>query len=229
MEAILAIMGIVTLVLVGAVGGGVVWGIGNAAGWGKKGSKPKAIGTTARRALPRAYLDVDAASQQDVEKIVNAYLEDAVLGGHAQAVTDTFARMQTCRTGIFMLLEQEFDKNSLTWDKFSAPVEVAFDGVVRNSAQIANRLLTFDSAEYQRMDRIDQAGGYDDESNEVARLKVMRETLREMDKYQANNDRLLTELEGLRKELMALTGSVTDTNQIIEEIQQLADDTKYYV
>lgn len=229
MEAILTTAGIVVLVVLGLVGGGIVWGVGHAAGWGKKKDGQKAISATTRKALSAAFLDVDTAKQKDVEKVVAPYLEDAALGNAAHGVMDTFVRAQTCKKGILALLEQEFDKNSLTWEKYQAPVEVAFDGVVRNAAQIANHMQGFDSAEYQRMNRIDQAGGYDDESNEVARLKVMRETLREIDKHQRNNDSLLTELENLRKELMNLTGSATDTSQIIEEIQQLADDTKYYL
>ena len=76
------------------------------------------------------------------------------------------------------------------------------------------------------MDRIDQAGGYDDESNEVARLKVMRDALGEMRAIQNKNNQLLLELERLESELSNLTGN--DTDQIVEEIQQLADDAKYY-
>ena len=78
-------------------------------------------------------------------------------------------------------MEQEFSKESLTWDKFSGPVDGGFDAIVRNAAQIANRMQAFDSAEYLRMDRIEKAGGYDSQSNEVSRLEVMRATLKEMD------------------------------------------------
>ena len=78
------------------------------------------------------------------------------------------------------------------------------------------------------MDRIEQAGGYKENSNEVARLKLMRETLGEMDALQKKNDRLLVELERLQAELMKLTGSTDDTDNIIEEIQRLSEDAKYY-
>lgn len=219
---VILVLGVVVVV---ALGGGFIWGVGKSAGWGSSGNK--ALKTAEKKALPHAYIDLDGdISQAQVERIAQRYVGDAALDATARGVLDTFTQANLTKQSIHSLMDQEFEKGSLTWDKFNIPVELAFDGIKRNAAQIVNRMQSFDAAEYARMDRIDQAGGYADESNEVARLKVMREALGEMKKLQDANDQLLLELQKLEGELSNLTGNSTD--QISEEIQQLIEDTKYY-
>ncbi len=219
---ILLVVGVVVVV---ALGGGLVWGIGHAAGWGKSGNKT--LKSAQKKALPNSFIDLEGdISQAEVQRIAQRYVGDSALDATARGVLDTFTKADLTKQSILSLMNQEFEKGSLTWDKFNVPVELAFEGITRNAAQIVNRMQAFDSAEYSRMDRIDQAGGYDDESNEVARLKVMRNALGEMRAIQNKNNQLLLELERLESELSNLTGN--DTDQIVEEIQQLADDAKYY-
>lgn len=219
----LTTVAILAVVVVVFVGGGIIWGIGHSAGWGKgKKSLPE------NKRQPYAYLDEDKSSREAIERIARGYLDDDALQMRARAVLSTFEKAELRRKGIFSIMEQEFERDSLTWDKFAAPVDVALEGIQRNATQIVNHMQAFDSQEYQRMDRIEQAGGYKENSNEVARLKLMRETLGEMDALQKKNDRLLVELERLQAELMKLTGSTDDTDNIIEEIQRLSEDAKYY-
>lgn len=226
---ILGVLGIVAIVVVGLLGVGIVWGVGNAAGWGKT-NPQKALKGSQKKSLPAySLLDVDGnLSQKDVLKVVSPYADDEALGTYAQSVIDIFNKADLRRKGIYSLMEQEFSKESLTWDKFSGPVDGGFDAIVRNAAQIANRMQAFDSAEYLRMDRIERAGGYDPQSNEVSRLEVMRATLKEMDELQARNEELLGELERLQAELTKLTGSSIDNNEALEEIQRLSEDAKFY-
>ncbi len=226
---ILGVVGIVAIVVIGLIGAGVIWGVGNAAGWGK-GNSQKALKSSQKKSLPAySLLDVDGKlSQKDVLKVVTPYADDEALGTYAHAIMDAFNKAELRKKGIYSLMEQEFSKESLTWDKFSGPVDGGFDAIVRNAAQIANRMQAFDSAEYLRMDRIERAGGYDPQSNEISRLEVMRTTLKEMDELQARNEQLLGELERLQAELTKLTGSSVDNNEVLEEIQRLSEDAKYY-
>lgn len=227
MELVFTIAGVVALAFAGIFVGGTIWGIGRSAGWGKSNKALKPAGK--RTSLPHAYLDLDGdIARTDVEKIVAPYEDNEALGTYAQGIISTLDQAEARRKGIFSRLEQEFDKNSLTWDKYSAPVDVAVKGVLHNAAEEANLMAAFDASEYLRMDRIDRAGGYDDNSTEVARLKVMRESLASMSGLQKRNDSLLLELERLESELAKLTGSSNDTDQIIEEIQRLTEDAQYY-
>lgn len=176
-----------------------------------------------------AFLE-EGATAEAVARTANGYVDDAVLGPHAQQVITTFEMAERRRKGIISILEEEFGTNSLTWDKFSTPVEVAMDGILHNAIQIVNRIQAFDSKDYQRMGRIQAAGGYNDDSTETKRLEVMRSTLDEMGDIQSANDRLLSELERLQVELGRMSGAGydTETDEIAAEIAKLAEETKYY-
>lgn len=221
-------LGGVALTVLLVVVGGVIWGVGSAAGWGK--SRKRELGP-AKSKKPYAYLDTSKDLNKDsVLKIVEGYVDDETLGSRARGVVSTFDTAELRRKGIFSILGQEFDQGSITWDKFSAPVDVAIEGITRNAAQIANRMQAFDAAEYRRMDRIERAGGYGEQRTELERLAVMRASMGEMDEFQHANERLLVELEKLQAELTKLTGAgfENDTDQIAEEIRKLTDETHYY-
>lgn len=227
MATVLIALGVIGFVAVAGIAGGIIWGIGKSSGWGKSGTKQLKSTSPA----PYAYLDVEAGvTQESVTKVVSGYVADEALGPYAQGVLSTFDRAELRRQGIFSLLKQEFEEGSLTWDKFSTPVNVALDGILRNAAQLANRMQAFDSKEYLRMSRIEKAGGYSSDSDEVRRLDLMRETLAEMDSIQQANDKLLLELEKLQKELttLASAGYDNETDAIAAEIRKLADETHYY-
>ncbi len=228
MEAAVIALGAFVLVVVGLLGAGLVWGIGRAAGWGKGGKKQLAA---ARERKPYAYLDAESGvSKEQVIKVAQGYVDDGALGVRAQDVVETFRRSEVLRKDILSLLRREFEEGSLTWDKFSIPVESACDGIRSNSVELVNRMQAFDSAEYQRLDRIERAGGLENKQTDAHRLAVMRSSLDEMDSIQDANDRLLLELEKLQSELNKLSGEdvACDTDAIANEIRELTRDTHYY-
>ncbi|MDO4797081.1 MAG: hypothetical protein Q4A01_03575 [Coriobacteriales bacterium] len=228
MGAIFIAMGAIALVVVTLLAGGLVWGIGRAAGWGNGGKRRL---EAAKKPQPYAYLNAEnKVSKEQMLKIAQGYTDDGALGIRAQDVLETFGRSELLRKDILSLLKREFEEGSLTWDKFSIPVESACDGILSNSVQIVNRMQAFDSAEYQRLDRIDRAGGLEGRQTEQHRLAVMRTALEEMDNIQQANDRLLLELEKLQAELNKLSGddAESETDAIAAEIRELVDDTHYY-
>lgn len=176
-----------------------------------------------------AYLEEDV-SREKIATVVEPYKEDAVLAPYAQGVLDSFVNAELRRKGIFSIMEQEFDRSSLTWEKFSAPVETALDSIRHNNLQIANYMQAFDSKEYQRMGRLRDAGAYKEDSTEIKRLATMAETLDKMDEIQKGNEQLLMELERLQAELTRMSGAGYDaeTEEIAAEISKLAEETKYY-
>lgn len=188
------------------------------------------------KALPQgrsqayAYLDEHHVSKEEVIKTVLTYEDDAVLGPYTKGVLATLDKAELRRKGIFAVMEEEFEKSSLTWEKFSAPVDEALDRILHKAAQLANLMQAFDSKEYQRMGRLEKAGAYKEDSTEVEQLRVMRKSLGDMDHMQEDNDALLLELEKLQAELTRLTTSGYDskTDAIIDEIRKLTDDTQYY-
>ena len=228
MSGVFVAIGVFVVVVVGALVGGFVWGVGRAAGWGSGGKKGLAA---AKKPQPYAYLDANKnVSREQVLRVARGYEDDDALGVYAQNVIETFNRQDLLRKDILSLLGREFEEGSLTWDKFSLPVESACDGILSNSTQIANRMQAFDSAEYLRLDRIDRAGGLENKQTETHRLEVMRSVLEEMGGIQQANDRLLLELEKLQAELNKLSGEdvESETDVIAAEIRELVEETHYY-
>lgn len=208
--------------------GGIVWGIGRSAGWGNSGKKQLAA---AKQPKPYAYLDADKGlSKKRVIEVAQSYTANEALGIYAQDVIETFNRSEVLRNDIGALLSKEFEEGSLTWDKFSVPVESACEGILSNATQIVNRMQAFDSAEYLRLNRIERAGGLEGKQTDQHRLEVMRSSLDEMGTIQQANDRLLLELEKLQAELNKLSGEDVEsaTDVIAAEIRELVDDTHYY-
>ena len=218
---------IAVLAIAGVFVGGMVWGVGDAAGWGKKGKRAL---KEPQRPKPYAYLDTAETTKEQVVAVARGYVSDEALGPIAQDVLDTFARADLLQKDVLSLLRREFEEGSLSWDKFSVPVDAALEGILTNATHITNRMQAFDSAEYLRLDRFDRAGGLEGKQTEERRLAVMRSTLDEMHSIQEANDRLLLELEKLQAELNKLSGEDvgTATDAIAEEIHSLVEETHYY-
>ncbi len=177
------------------------------------------------------YLDVNEGAT--AEKITNAMrgFEGApYVGEYARAVISTLQKAEFRRKGLFSAINREFEANTITWDKFSAPVDVAMDGILRNCAQLANRVQGFDVAEYERLKRLVNAGACEKGSSKWERWKIYENTLAEMDEIQRDNEKLLFELEKLQDELGKLGGKNPGgtTDEIAEEIRRLSEDAKYY-
>jgi hypothetical protein len=176
-----------------------------------------------------AYLDDTKATPESVAKVVLPFEEDTVLGPYAKGVLGALNKAELRRKGIYAVLEEEFEKATITWDKFSVPVDKALDRIVHKAAQLANLIQAFDSKEYQRLGRLEQAGVLKN-GTDTEQLRVMNSNLNEMDKLQDDNDKLLLELDKLQAELtrLATAGYDSRTDAIIDEIRTLTDDTHYY-
>lgn len=204
---------------------GTVWGVGHASGWGKHDKRLK----EAERPRTYAYLDAsEKLTAEQVLKVAHPYATDDVLGPYALKIEASIEQGKTRKQAILSIADAEFEKGTMTWSKFTAPVDIALEGITNNAAQIANHMQTFDSAAYQHMVRMEQAASL--KATETERYALMRSTLNEMDALQSANDRLLLELERLQTELATMSGAGLDgrTSEIAEEIERLASEAKYY-
>ena len=217
------IFGLFVLVLAG----GMIWGIGHSAGWGGK----KELPASKQGKRTFAYLDAsEAPDAKTVEKILRAYEEDDVVGTYSRASLADLDEATDLRKAIMQILDAEFEPHSMTWDRYSVPLDAAFDTVVANCAQMANRLQAFDSRAYARLDRMERGGVLEGKRNELERLEIMNKSLSEMDALKDANQRVLTELERLQSELSQMSGHdlQAKTGEITEEIERLAKEAKYY-
>ena len=181
-------------------------------------------------------LDVDKGTDEaDICEVMRSYLDDDLLGTRARAVIDTLGSAQRRRTILFAELDGTFHEGTLSWDKFAGPAHAAYDAILRNSAQLANRIQAFDTAGYRRLEDTMRTGGKSGINTNVSetrerRWRLYQEMLASLDALQETNESLLLELDALAAEVSSITSSSTGDrgDQIIEEIHRLVEEAKYY-
>ena len=197
---------------------------------GESGMAKRDMVQPARVAKDYTYLDVeDGATPGAVREAVRPYEGAPYVGEYARSVMTTLDKSEFRRKGLFSALEREFSPNTITWDKFATPIEVAMDGILQNCTHLANRIQGFDTAEYGRLSRLVKAGACTEGSNNWQRWELLGKSLKEMGEIRQGNEQLLFELEKLENELMKLDdGGASTTSDIAEEIRNLTEEAKYY-
>lgn len=234
-----------TVTIMGVVGIALLaWGISSVVRrlTGKSGSKknlPAGSDRSSKRIAAQPahvvrdyeYLDVEAGTTADeVHRAMEAYEGAPYVGEYARAVMGALDKAEFRLKGLSAAIDREFEPNTMTWDRFMAPVEVAMDGILQNCVQMANRVQGFDVSEYERLTRLEKVSAIEEGSSNAERLKLFERTIDEMRELREANDQLLFELEKLQDELSKLSeaGGGSSTDDIAEEIRKLAEDAKYY-
>lgn len=180
-------------------------------------------------------LDIDSGTtSNDIVAVMRDYASEEVLGERATAVIDTLGSVDHRRRSLFAELDGTFQPNTISWDKFAGPAYAALDAILRNSAQLGNRIQAFDSAGYLRLRKAiaEEESGVESRRSETRarRWQLFCEMLESLDALQETNEGLLLELDKLSAELSTISSSdETDrSDQIIREISRLVDEAKYY-
>ena len=179
-------------------------------------------------------LDVDKGTTADqVADVMLSYIDDPVLGERAQTVIDTLDSAEHRKRSLFAELDGTFQPGSISWDKFSIPSQAALDAILRNAAQLANRIQAFDTAGYQRLFKSvqrDAMGEHSGAANRAERMRLYQEMLASLDALQETNEGLLLELEKLTGELVGISSAeqADRGDPIFDEISRLVEEAKYY-
>lgn len=190
-----------------------------------------------RAARDTAYrrLDVDAGTTaEQIVEVMEGYVDDRVLGERAEGVIVTLDSMRRREQSLMAELDATFQHGSLSWDKFAGPIQAGLDALLRNSAQLGNRIQAFDSAGYQRLFKSVQQDAAGMERTGVQtrseRLRLYQEMLASLDALQETNEGLLLELDKLASELgdIQRDGASTAESATLDEIRRLVDEAKYY-
>lgn len=173
----------------------------------------------------------------DISKVMRRYVGDSAVGKYAQGVIDVLDSAEIKHRSLFAELDSTFQRGSISWEKFAAPSHAALDAILCNSALLANRIQTFDTAAYLRLQntmgtewrRRDDITNQTNQTREE-RWRLFKSTLASFDSMLETNECLLLELDKLLAELVTLTASspTEDSDYIIEEIRRLVDEAKYY-
>jgi len=193
---------------------------------------PRTATTTNRRFV---YFDVDAgATPKQIADVMRGYEQERVVGTYARTIISTLNSAELQRKGLFSQIDSEFQRGSISWDRFASTASKGLDAIVRNCALLANRVQSFDVDEYERMEHFYTTGaelrnGTQDPAL-IQRWALLRDTKAEMDGILSANEGLLLELGKLSAELSKLSRSETSdqSSQIAEEVSRLVEETKYY-
>lgn len=244
MGLVIAVVMLAAVVVVGIVGG-MTWGVSHPLEPGSDTKLIKGDGAEPRRVISGrreqkrlmgengfSFLDTESgATPEDIKAILGKFRDDEVTGTWAGMANGGLGRAEFSSEGIVTLMEREFGRDSLTWERYSAPVEAAFGRVVSNSAHAANIIQAFDSAEYQRLTRLRKAGQIEDGSQQAGRLSAMDAQLDELRSLTYDSEAMLDELNRLQTELAKLSDSHQEvtSGDIAEEIRNLAESTRQYM
>ncbi len=183
------------------------------------------------------YLDQEkGADPSDIQRSLRSYLHARGIGSRARAVSNQVKSAQEKQRNLNSVIQAKFPEGTISWMKFNSAVETAANVLMRNCTVLANRINAFDVRDYQSLERANSAlvsstvkiAGPTDVKGE--RLQLMNSSIATMDEIIEANERLLLELDKLSIELGAIGLEESDarTASMLEEIQSLSEQAKYY-
>ena len=192
----------------------------------------------------RAILTARAAKQisegsedihvDDIKRMLSEYTKTSVIGTYAKHAITELESAEVRRTNLYETIASKFTEGSLTYSKFIEVVDAATNAIAHNSAILARRIQAFDVEDYNRNARDTITGMFKRSTvpEEIRRQKreVYEMSLNDMRGIVAANERLLVELERFAVELRTLesTENAVMNNQLLEEVNTLVEETKYY-
>lgn len=186
------------------------------------------------RANKRLTAGGDKIPVEDIKRMLGEYEKKAVVGKYARSGMEELESAQRKRDSLFEVIGTKFQEGSLSWQKFTDVVESATQAVAHNSALLARRIQAFDVDDYNRNAHDTITGLFRrstvPESVRQEKRALYEASLDDMRGIIGANERLLLELDKFSIEMGQFeTNAQAEANtQLLEEINTLIDETKYY-
>ena len=195
--------------------------------------RPHAYGQPQRPAYVR--FDVErGVNEAQLRSVMHDYEGARVVGAYARDVLQTLDARTFRMRSLLPEIDAKFEPRSISWEKFHTSAEAALDAIFKNCTLLANRIQSFDVAEYCNYELFQEQGGFSTNPNpgedRLARWRLVFDMRQEMDSLRDANEHLLTELGKLASELSHLDSDKIeeDNSDIMEDISRLVNETKYY-
>ena len=190
------------------------------------------------KAAESVYFDLsDEDSLPDEQELVEALSARFTVwhvGKQAKVVISQLDVGSAARARLREIIDSRFEPGSMTNEKFSGPVEAAYKALVRNSAELSNRIQDFDGREYSRMRKLMDGVSYKQDvvpdSIQEARWAALSREYDSIEAIVKANKLILAEFSKLEKELLTLSeGDISaGSEKLAEELDELASHVKYY-
>lgn len=174
------------------------------------------------------------ADATSIRAILRRYQNTSPVERYARAGLNDMDACNRKTENLRGVLAAKFREGSLTWSKFSAGADYAYNGVMANCAMLANTLQVFDIQDYKRLQQQRRRATFRADAQldeaQFEKLRLFQEKLDYMATITHANNALLLELDKLTEELNTLdnAGLNTRSERLLEEIRTLSDETKYY-
>ena len=169
--------------------------------------------------------------EDDVLPQLRAFSGTPVVGSYASDAASQIESMGHRREHLYRVIDAKFGAGSLSSGKFGAVVDAAYRTLLRNCALLSNRIQSFDVDGYRKAKRTLAVPAINrDNSLEEERMRIYQDALSDMREVIDANERLLLEMGRLEMELTDLEADDTreDNTRMLEEVNELLEQTKYY-
>lgn len=170
----------------------------------------------------------DVTNLEKAKDILKSHLGGRYFGSTARTAASQLDRICKCRQRLSGILEQKFERGTMSWDKFDSVAAMAESSAIQNVVAMANRMQLFDEKEYARLQHYREDDIPDDIQEE--QLRLYQKNFEDIKSTIALNEKLLLKLDALALELSSSSsGGHAELNSgLVKEIEKLIDETKYY-
>ena len=168
----------------------------------------------------------DIMNIEQAERLLRNYFGGKYVGKSAKAADEQLQRMLKSFQRTESLIDERFDKGSLSWEKYYSVVESAQQTALQNIVSMANRMQMFDETEYQRLQHYKDDMIPDDLQEQ--QLQLYEKNMDTIKNGIALNEKLLLKMDTLSLELSDVKDEYKPGDALLEEIERLTEEVKLY-
>ena len=167
-------------------------------------------------------------SEEKAIEFMEAYRSSKVLGGIAKSAVSQMKRMENVQANYEKLVVRRFGQDTLSYQKFMAVIHSAAASFANGYVKMANKMIIFDEAEYQKLTTDDYRK--DDIPDDIQEKKrdLYEKNLGDLRFVLEKNEEILLGIDQLMIEMSNVDYSEHDIGHAAEEIDVLLKQLEYY-
>lgn len=139
---------------------------------------------------------------------------------------EQLSRLQAAKSRTIRILNARFEPGSLSNEKFVSAIENASKTAIQNIITMVNRLPLFDADDYERLKNYKHDNIPDDIQEE--QIAFYNQIKKHAEETIIINEKIITRMASLIIRCSEPDSETNDSQQIIDQINQLTDELKYY-
>ncbi len=175
------------------------------------------------------YKRISTESISDIDKaesLLKLYCSGKYFGKLAKTATDQLHRLLKSFERTKVIINERFEEGSLSWNKYYSIIEAAGNSALNNIVAMANRMQMFDETGYDRLQNYKNDDIPDDIQEQ--QIELYNSNLEKIKESISINERIILKMDTLMMELSSTDTNNSGNNELLEEIEQLTKEAKYY-